>query len=164
MQCHYHWLRLTLEILAALHVPRDSEIWIWGLQLKLLPVVRHRKSPECAWVLLALIRHCPLELFSLQGTWAPKPCGTPGTFTGSKQFVVVIIKRLLVYLSITAWILAHSWICCPEQSPFSLSAVSVNISPHKAGTEGAVLAWLSGMFQGFMCCHAWFSLVRPNSM
>lgn len=28
--------------------------------LSCFPVVRHRKSPECAWVLLAVIKHCPL--------------------------------------------------------------------------------------------------------
>lgn len=36
LQYHYHWLRLTLEILAALHSPGDSEIQIGVLQLKLL--------------------------------------------------------------------------------------------------------------------------------
>lgn len=41
--------------------------------LSCFPVVRHRKSPGCAWVLLALIRHCPWQLFSLQGMWAPRP-------------------------------------------------------------------------------------------
>lgn len=59
MQCHYHWLRLTLEILAALHVPRDSEIWTWGLQFKLLSSGEGQKITRmCLGVLLAAIKHC----------------------------------------------------------------------------------------------------------
>lgn len=117
MQCHYHWLRLTLEILAALHVPRDSEIWTWGLQLKLLSSGEVQKNTRRC--LGPVSNHQTLPPYSSS---LCRACGLP---------------NLVVDLGlspITAWVMAHSWVCCPDPSPwaFSLSAVSVNISPHKS--------------------------------
>lgn len=105
MQCHYHWLRLTLKILAALHVPRDSEIWIWGLQLKLLSSGEAQKITRMC--LGPVSNHQTLPPYSsslCRPRGLPNPCGRHGTLSCPNN------QRLLVYLSSTAWILAHSWV------------------------------------------------------
>lgn len=172
MQCHYHWLRLTLEILAALHVPGDSEIWIWGLQLKLLSSGEAQKITRmCLGPVSSYQTLSPYSPSLCRARGLPNPCGRPGTFTVSKQVVVLIIRGF--------------WLVCPLQHgswliPGSAALTKVlGVSAFllclwtslltKAGAEGAVLVEVSsldipGMLQGFMCWNAWSSLVRPNSL
>lgn len=102
MQCHYHQLRLTLEILAALHVPRDSEIWIWGLQFKLLSSGEAQKIPRMCLGPVSSHQTLPPYSSSLcRARGLPNPCGRPGTLSVSKQVVVQIIRDF--------------WFICPLQ-------------------------------------------------
>lgn len=135
MQYNYHRLRLTLEILAVLHVPRDSEVWIWVLQLKLLSSGEAQKiARRC---LGPISSHQTLPTYSTSHCRARKLLnshGRPWTLTMSKQVTCPNNQRLLACLSIVAWVLAHSWVCCPDSNGpwgFNLSSVPMNISPHK---------------------------------
>lgn len=86
MQYRYHWCRLTLEILAALHVPRDSEIWIWVLQLKLLSSGETQKIT--GGYLGPVNSHQTLPTFSASHSRSrrlPNSRGRSWTLTASKQ-------------------------------------------------------------------------------
>lgn len=147
VQYHYRWLRLMLEILAALLLPGDWEIWIWVLQLKQLSSGKAEEitQGEGSCEQSSSTAHCN----TLQ---AP----------ASKQLTCSSNQRPVAWLPLTASVLVFSWACSPYcKNPnypldFHHPSLWMNITPSKkrdwrSNRYGIPFFCpkISGIFQGF---------------
>lgn len=143
--------------------------------LSCFPVVRPRKiNGRCRSPVSSLQTLSTDSTSHCRARRLPNSHGRPWTLIVSKQVACPNNLRLLACLSAIAWVLAHSWFFCPDlNSPwgFHLSSAPMNTCPYKNGDWRSRSCGnpfrsleISGMFQGFMCCNAWSSPVRPNNI
>lgn len=86
-----------------------SEFW----SLSCFPVVRRRKLGEGAWVLLAVIKHCPLTALLAAGPVSSQILMVElGLSLSQNKLPVLIIRDFWLVCPLIAWVLAHSWVCC----------------------------------------------------
>lgn len=165
VQYHYRWLGLMLEILAALLLPGDWEIWIWVSQLKQLSSGEAEEitEDEASWEQSSNTAHCSTPRI-LQAA-------------ASKQLTCPSNQRLVAWLPFTARVLVLPWACstyCNNPNyplGFTILCAWTSLLPKKKGeTEGAAGVEFPSSpskhqeyFRDFMWWSSWSLLVRSKA-
>lgn len=150
MQYHYHWLRLMLEILAALLLPGDWEIWLWVSQLKQLSSGKAEEiiKGEGSWEQPSNTTHCStlhiLQAAASKQLTCPsnQTCGVAALYIlGLSPFMglLLLVKQSKLSFGFSPFLFAHKHHSFQKKGDWRSSWCEIPFFSLK----------MSGIFQGF---------------